>query len=96
MPWHRDMSYDRAVEFDSAKLRGIVSCNVSASISGVRICVENREYYFSPNPSLNKNRLFTEVASKGDYLIKDAFSDTLRLVKGDRVFTFTFRSVRVN
>jgi hypothetical protein len=40
---------------------------------------------------LNENEKFNIVAKKGDIVIKPAYSDTLRLIKTDKVFLYTFQ-----
>ena len=55
--------------------------------------IENieEEFVFYPiSGDLNNRKIFCYVAEKGDLIIKQAYSDTLRLIKKDKAFMYKF------
>jgi hypothetical protein len=48
------------------------------------------EYVFYPYTDLTENKIFDHIAKKGDFVIKPAYSDTLKLIERNRVLLFTF------
>src|SRR5690554_1275724 len=51
-----------------------------------------KEFVFYPFTSeLNDNKIFYNIATKGDLIIKDAHSDVLKVMKNDEVYLYKFR-----
>lgn len=49
------------------------------------------EFKFHPYTSkINNNKIFYNIANKGDLIIKPKYSDTLTLKKGNNVYLYTF------
>ncbi len=77
--------------FYSSNIQGQLDCNPEGSVSGVKLCVDNEEYYFQTYTSeTNKNQIFNYLAESGDVVEKAAFSDTLFLVKDGERYAYTF------
>lgn len=80
------------VQFNSANLNGKLE-NIRIAYKGVlfKLKEDKMEYIFYPNTDLTENKIFDHVAEKGDFVIKPAYSDTLKLVKKDKVLFYTFQ-----
>jgi hypothetical protein len=81
--------------FYTSVLDGEIS-SIAISVGVVYLQLDNAltEYAFIPRTSeLNKNQIFSHIARKGDKVIKPAYSDTLKLVKGDKVYLYTFQKL---
>ena len=78
--------------FDTTSLHGIITDSVYTISSGTVVQINHEPFIFHPYASrLNNNTLFIAVAYPGDSLYKPAYHDTLRLVKKDKTFLYTFR-----
>ena len=54
------------------------------------------EFVFNPITSdLNSNYVFDDIAEVGDIIIKPRFSDTLKLIKKNKVYFCTFQKIEV-
>lgn len=81
--------------FYTSDLNGEIS-SIATSVGAVYFKLNNAsvKYVFFPRTSeLNNNQIFEYVATKGDKVIKPAYSDTLKLVKGDKVYLYTFQKI---
>lgn len=79
-------------KFYRSKICGEIS-NVTIAHHGVKISIKDHaeSFIFYPLSSpLNDYRIFNLTAEKGDSLIKEKYSDTLKLVKNHKVYLFTF------
>lgn len=84
-------SAKRFHEFYSSNIYGHIDCIPEGSVSGVRFCVDNNEYYFQPQTSsINNAQPFNYLAESGDIVEKSAFSDTLFLIKDGERYVYTF------
>jgi hypothetical protein len=70
------------IESIEVKLKGV----------GLKIYSNETEFIFYPYTSeLNEKEIFNYLARKGDSVYKPAFSDTLQLVKSDKIYKYTFQ-----
>lgn len=79
-------------QFYSADIEGRLE-KMDYYAHGVRIKVEGNEerVVFYPNVSEESEITFENLAKPGDGIIKPAYSDTLQLIHGGRLYLFTFR-----
>lgn len=81
--------------FNSSDLKGEIE-KVYIAYKGIalKLTDDSATYIFYPVTSQsNDNKIFDNLASKGDRIIKPAYSDTLKLVKGDKVYLYTFQKL---
>lgn len=81
--------------FNSSNLDGQIE-RVYVAYKGVafKLTSDSSTYVFYPiTGMLNNNQIFNSFASKGDRVIKPAYSDTLKLVKDDKVYLYTFQKI---
>ena len=79
--------------FYTSAINGKIT-NVSASAGAVYFKVENREekYMFIPTPvSGKKEERFSAFATRGDSISKPANAMYLKLYKGGKVYTYSFK-----
>ncbi len=57
--------------------------------------IENEFVFYPYTGKLNNNKIFYNVAEKGDVIIKKAHSDILRLKKKDTIYQYKFRETLV-
>ncbi len=86
-----DKGKQHFTQFNTANINGELA-SIKIAYKGVQFQLKNEKakYVFYPNADLLENKLFDDVAEKGDIVIKPAFSDTLKLVKKDKTFLYTF------
>lgn len=66
---------------------------VGISHHGAKFRIEGlkEEFIFYPyTGTINKSKIFTRFAEKGDTILKPAFSDTLWLIKNGKEYLYTF------
>lgn len=83
--------------FNSSDLRGEIE-KIYIAYKGVALKLndDSTTYIFYPVTSqLNDNNIFDNVAEKGDKIIKPAYSDTLKLVKRDKIYLYTFQKIEI-
>jgi len=82
---------DHFKQFNSENLKGEIEY-FDARRGGVLFKLKGKkvEYEFCPGIVLHGNKVFEDIAAKGDSIVKATYSDTLRLIKKDQVFLFTF------
>jgi uncharacterized membrane protein YvbJ len=80
------------IHFDTTEIIGeieyvaLVSHGVAFKIKG-----NNTKFIFYPRTSdLNENRIFDHLATKGDTIIKGKLADTLKLIKNNKEYLYTF------
>jgi hypothetical protein len=81
--------------FNSSDLNGEIE-RVYVAYKGIafKLTSDSSTYVFYPiTGTLNNNQIFNSFAEKGDRIIKPAYSDTLKLVKGDKVYLYTFQKI---
>lgn len=80
--------------FDNANINGKLEyAKIGYHGSVFKIEGIEKEFVFYPytNNELNDNKLFNNVAEKGDFIIKERHSDTLKLMKKNRAYLYKFR-----
>lgn len=64
---------------------------------GSNFVLENnpRKFSFYPyvDEHLNNNEIFQYLATPGDSIYKPAYSDTLLLIRGNRIYSYTFQKI---
>ncbi|MEM6264136.1 MAG: hypothetical protein AAGI38_16595 [Bacteroidota bacterium] len=98
--WDQRRSSQIAVEhvkkFNEERLSSLIQ-SVRTGYKGVILTFKGsdkeKEYVFYPytNEELNKSKIFSHTAEKGDSIFKPAFSDTLVLFKNGEALKYTFR-----
>ena len=81
-------------QFDNANINGKLE-NVGIRYHKCTFKIEgiDEEFCFNPITSnLNDNQIFDHFAVKGDSIIKSSNSDTLKLIKKNKIYLYTFRS----
>lgn len=53
--------------------------------------VKDEFVFFPYTNEINSNKIFNHLVSKGDIIIKESFSDTLIVIKEDKIYKYTFR-----
>ncbi|MFY0255837.1 hypothetical protein ACDQ55_17990 [Chitinophaga sp. 30R24] len=79
--------------FYEADLDGKISdMTVSVGVVYFKLDKSDKKYGFIPiTNELNNNMPFFNTARIGDYIMKPIKSDTLKLIKGDNIYLYTFR-----
>jgi hypothetical protein len=81
--------------FDQAPVRGVLA-KVDIRNHGVGIVLKERPgwlvFYPRTDKRLNQGKHFHLWAEPGDFISKPAYSDTLRLMKGNRVYQYMFQT----
>lgn len=84
-------------DFDKANMVGVI-LQIERGYNGALFRLDNdtNEYVFYPyvDKDLNESRKFLYTAEKGDSIIKPAYSDTLILIKGNKVLKYKFKPVQ--
>lgn len=80
------------IHFDSTEIVGELEYVALVSHGVVFKIKNNRDrFIFYPLTSdLNENRIFDHLATKGDTIIKGKFADTLKLIKKNKKYLYTF------
>jgi hypothetical protein len=82
-------------EFNSAVIdTKIQSIRVAYKGTGMKL-KDGREFVFYPltDKGLNEGKKFSHTAQEGDHVYKQAFSDTLFLIHGDKKLAYTFKKI---
>lgn len=81
------------VRFDTTDIQGKIDyAKIGHYGSVFKIEGIEEEFIFYPFTSeLNSGNIFYNIAEKGDVVVKQAHSDTLRLMKNDKVYLYTFQ-----
>jgi hypothetical protein len=79
-------------QFNSDNINGEIEY-VDFAYHGIQVKIKGYKlpYVFYPRHDLHENKRFDDIAAPGDVIIKPAYSDTLKLIKKDKVLLFTFR-----
>lgn len=89
------VAQDNFRAFDAAHVRGVLA-RVNIRNHGVGIVVRGRPgwlvFYPRTDERLNRGKHFHLWAQPGDSVLKPAHSDTLRLMKGNRVYRYLFQT----
>ena len=81
-------------QFYTSSIHGIIQ-DVTASAGTTYFSINGKRYGFWPRRILtNKDYRFSIFAKYGDSVSKPAHSDTLRLIKKDKEYLFTFKKIR--
>ncbi|WP_157604616.1 hypothetical protein [Solitalea canadensis] len=82
-------------KFNSSAIKGkIEKIEIVHHMSSFTILETNERYVFAPYTSdLNENNSFDLFAKKGDLVVKKSYSDTLKLIKGNKTYLYTFRKI---
>ncbi|HTE34724.1 MAG TPA: hypothetical protein VK666_30310 [Chryseolinea sp.] len=81
--------------FYASNLNSEIS-SITVSVGGVyfRLSNDSTQYVFFPRTSdVNGNTIFEHIAERGDLLVKKSYADTLKLVKEDKVYLYTFQKI---
>ena len=91
------LSLDNFKLFNESNLDGIISY-VGIKNHGVSFKLENdtSEYVFYPisDKTINGGHIFNYFAEPGDKVIKEAYGDTLLLIKSDNTYKYTFLKMK--
>ncbi len=81
------------MRFDTTSINGELEYSKIGHHGSVfKIKKVEKEFVFYPITSdLNENKLFYNIAKKGDVVIKKPYSDTLKLIKKDKIYLYQFR-----
>ncbi len=81
------------IHFDTTNINGRLEyAKIGYHGSVFKIEGIEKEFVFYPFTSeLNDNTIFYNIAKKGDLIIKDAYSDTLKVKKKNKVYLYKFR-----
>jgi hypothetical protein len=81
--------------FNSSHIHGkIEKVFIISKGTALKLVNDSVTYVFYPMTSpLNDNQIFDGFATKGDSVIKSAHSDTLKLLKGDKAYLYTFEKL---
>ncbi len=91
----KNRSQERFDRFYSTEINGKISCPTMGSVSGTKLCVDSKEYYFQPYTSkLNEHNIFSQLAQPGDIVSKPSFSDTLILFSQEKTYKYTFQKIQ--
>jgi len=78
-------------QFYQSEIRGTLE-NTSGSTGTTYFLIGNIEYGFYPKTNtLNEFKIFSRNAKAGDSIIKPAYTDTLMLIKKNKVYLYTFK-----
>ena len=79
--------------FNSSCINGIIAYSAIGYHGSVfKIEGIEEEFLFYPvTGDINENRIFYHVAKKGDLIVKQAYSDTLKVITKDKVYLYQFR-----
>ncbi len=83
--------------FDTTDINGVleyVKVGYHGSVFKIE-GIENEFVFYPYTGKLNNNKIFYNVAEKGDVIIKKAHSDILRLKKKDTIYQYKFRETLV-
>ena len=83
---------DNFVHFDSANINGELDY-VRIGAHGVVFKLRGKEnkFVFYPHTGMiNDYKIFRLIAKNGDTIIKPQYSDTLRLIKNEKEYLYTF------
>ena len=84
-------------DFDTANMDGVI-LQIERGYNGTLFQLDNdsKKYVFYPylDKKLNESNNFLYTAEKGDSIIKPAYSDTLKLIKGNKVLKYEFKHVK--
>lgn len=81
-------------QFDNANINGkLEHVGIKYRLCSFKIEGIDEEFCFDALTSnLNDNQIFNHIAEKGDSIIKESNSDTLKLIKKNKIYLYTFRS----
>ncbi len=79
--------------FNSSSINGIIAYSAIGYHGSVfKIEGIEEEFVFYPvTGDINENRIFYHVAKKGDLIVKQAYSDTLKLITKDKAYLYHSR-----
>jgi uncharacterized lipoprotein YehR (DUF1307 family) len=80
------------IRFDTTNINGKLEyCEIGDHITEFKIKGIDEKFQFAPYTSeLNGNHIFLYFAEKGDIIIKPSNVDTLKLIKDNEVYLYTF------
>lgn len=95
--WNQYRAKQRGIEqfrkFNEANIDGVIR-KVESAYKGVLFEIEGsgETFVFFPrtDKKLNESQIFVYTAKEGDRIVKPAYSDTLRLIKGTKVLKYEF------
>jgi len=81
------------MHFDTTNINGILEyAKIGYHGSVFKIEGIEKEFVFYPYTSeLNDNKIFYNIAEKGDLIIKEAHSEVLKVKKNEKVYQYEFR-----
>lgn len=81
------------IRFDNSNISGNIEyAKIGYHGSVFKIEGIEKEFVFYPFTSeLNNNQIFYKIAKRGDLIIKEVNSDTLKLKKNGKVYFYKFR-----
>lgn len=81
------------IRFDTTNINGKLEyAKIGYHGSVFKIEGIEKEFVFYPYTSeLNDNKIFYNIARKGDFIIKDSHSDILKVKKTNKVYLYKFR-----
>jgi hypothetical protein len=81
------------IRFDTTNINGRLEyAKIGYHGSVFKIEGIEKEFVFYPfTDELNDNKIFYNIAQKGDLIIKDSHSNTLKVKKNDKVYLYKFR-----
>lgn len=81
-------------QFYTSSIHGIIQ-DVTASAGTTYFSINGKRYGFWPRRILtNKDYRFSIFAKHGDSISKPAYSDTLKLIKKNKKYLFTFKKFK--
>ena len=91
MIFSKNGAIDDFRQFNSHNINGELE-DVSIAHHGVKFKLkkDTMEYFFHPYINLKEDKIFNRFAEKGDVILKPAYSDTLKLIKKQKVYLYSF------
>ena len=82
-------------QFESSNIKGEI-VKIEPAYKGIQFKMDddNIEYVFYPSNDFRENKNFEDIAKRGDSIIKPSNSDTLKLIKKDKVYMFSFEKYK--
>jgi hypothetical protein len=79
--------------FDSTSINGKLEyTKIRYHLCAFKVERFEEEFYFDPIASnLNDKKMFEYLSKKGDLIVKKAYSDTLVVIQGDKIYMYEFR-----
>lgn len=84
--------HNRKRLLNESNVQGIIE-DLYSSRDGIkfRIKHDSKSYRFYPKPCGNFGKDFYDIANVGDSIYKPTYSDTLKLIKKNKVYLYTFK-----